>query len=291
MNREAEATTRHRSALGEWERAWRRPSARLRGLVDGYHGYRQRLTTAASHRGIPAATLPLVFSLGPEQTVTGDDVPPVAVGSFVAGLYDRHVLIDAEEFHGIQVDLTPAAAFRLFGRPLRELTGRTVPLEDVLGRDAPRLTDDLASAPDWQSRFRRLDRALLTWLQVDVSPRPEVTHALERIAATRGRVRVATLAAEVGWSTRHLTARFGEQLGLSPKRMARLVRFEHAAALLARPSPPPLADVAATAGYYDQAHLSNEVRAHSGLTPLELVSRRLPDDGGVFDTDGAPARR
>jgi AraC-like DNA-binding protein len=279
-------TGEHRSDLGHWERAWRRPAPPLRGLVGGYHGYRQRLATPAVHRGVPGAVVPLVLSFGPPQSIAShrSSGPVVTVDSFLAGVYDHHVLIDAPSFHGIQVDLTPIGAHQLLGRPLRELTGRTVPLPALLGPDADRLVDDLASAPDWPSRFHRLDRELSARLAAGALPDREVIRAWHRLVATGGTGRVAELAEEVGWSQRHLTARFGEQLGLTPKRMGRLLRFERAAAHLARPDPPRLAELAVALGYTDQAHLSNEVRSFSGLSPSALVASHLPDAGGVFDT-------
>jgi transcriptional regulator GlxA family with amidase domain len=115
----------------------------------------------------------------------------------------------------------------------------------------------------------------------------EVVRSWERIVASRGQVRVGDLAAEVGWSQRHLATRFGDSLGLSPKRMARLARFDHAKALLAGPGTRGLADVAARAGYYDQAHLTNDVREYSGLSPTRLLARQLPDGGGVFELEGS----
>ncbi|HVL99490.1 MAG TPA: AraC family transcriptional regulator [Egibacteraceae bacterium] len=274
----------HQSELGRWERAWQRPSPPLRGLVDGYHGYRQRLAVPATHRGVPSAVLPLVVSFGPVQTITPSHRrdAAVAVSSFLSGLHDEHVLIEAQEHHGIQIDLGPVAGFRLLG-PLRDFTGLTVPLAAVFGADAERLVDDLACAPDWPSRFRRLDRELTRRLASGMRPDPAVEHAWRRIVALRGRVSVTSLAHEVGWSSRRLRARFGEQLGLSPKRLALLARFGHAAQLLSRPDPPGLAQIASSAGYYDQAHLTNAVRAFSGLTPRQLAAAHLPDAGGVFD--------
>jgi methylphosphotriester-DNA--protein-cysteine methyltransferase len=62
--------------------------------------------------------------------------------------------------------------------------------------------------------------------------------------------------------------------------------FTRAAALMSRPGARPLAEVAVAAGYYDQSHLTNDVRDISGLSPARLQARRLPDDGGVFDRDG-----
>jgi AraC-like DNA-binding protein len=63
------------------------------------------------------------------------------------------------------------------------------------------------------------------------------------------------------------------------------VRFDAVAQLLARPGAPRFADAAAAAGYYDQAHMANHVRRFAGLTPAQLVARRLPHEGGVFDRE------
>ncbi|QBI21048.1 AraC family transcriptional regulator [Egibacter rhizosphaerae] len=81
---------------------------------------------------------------------------------------------------------------------------------------------------------------------------------------------VGELAAELGWSGRHLTRRFRQHVGLPPKRFARLVRFRRALALLEQADGPSPAEVALLAGYYDQAHLANEVRAMGGRTPAEI---------------------
>ncbi|GHF27796.1 hypothetical protein GCM10018772_61780 [Streptomyces fumanus] len=75
---------------------------------------------------------------------------------------------------------------------------------------------------------------------------------------SRGRVRVDSLANEVGWSRKRLWSRFRSQIGLTPKHAARLVRFDHAAHLLAAGNA--VAQVATESGYVDQAHLHREVK-------------------------------
>jgi AraC-like DNA-binding protein len=91
---------------------------------------------------------------------------------------------------------------------------------------------------------------------------------------------VAVLAAEVGWSRTRLASRFSEQVGISPKRFARVIRFEEARRLVAEGSSS-LAEIATRAGYYDQAHLCRDVSALAGCTPAkltgELGSGGLPD--------------
>ncbi|ALG08556.1 hypothetical protein AOZ06_17995 [Kibdelosporangium phytohabitans] len=97
--------------------------------------------------------------------------------------------------------------------------------------------------------------------------------AWRRLCRSGGRIRVAQLAAEVGWTRRHLLTRFREQIGLAPKTAARVIRFQHALRLLQHPERRlSLAGLAQTTGYSDQAHLTREFRALTGATPLELAA-------------------
>ncbi len=84
-----------------------------------------------------------------------------------------------------------------------------------------------------------------------------------------GRSAVEELAAAVGWSRKRLWSRFGSQIGLTPKRAAQLVRFDHAAHRLAAGERAAL--VAAESGYADQSHLHREVMAFAGVTPTNIA--------------------
>src|SRR4030095_540445 len=84
-----------------------------------------------------------------------------------------------------------------------------------------------------------------------------------------GGVGVDARADEVGWSRKRLWSRFRSQLGITPKRAARLVRFDHAAHLLAAGHA--AAPAGAQSGYVDQSHLHREVRAFAGLTPTAVA--------------------
>ena len=85
---------------------------------------------------------------------------------------------------------------------------------------------------------------------------------------------VGALTGEVGWSARHLTNRFRTEVGLKPKETARVTRFDRARRRLAPGVR--LADVAAAAGYFDQAHLAREFHAFAGCSP----SRWMADEIG-----------
>jgi transcriptional regulator GlxA family with amidase domain len=90
-----------------------------------------------------------------------------------------------------------------------------------------------------------------------------------------GRARVADLAGEVGWSRRHFGKLFRAETGLAPKQASRVLRFERAGQLL-RGGLRDLADVAVEAGFYDQAHFSNEWRSLAGCSPRTWIAEELP---------------
>jgi transcriptional regulator GlxA family with amidase domain len=134
-----------------------------------------------------------------------------------------------------------------------ELAGRTVDAAAVLGaRDS--LADELADLDDWPSRFDLLDRTLRRRIERARTASSEVLWAWDRLARRHGRVAVGELTAELGWSRRRIASRFREEVGLPPKRAARLLRFERARALLEGADRPGLAEVALATGFYDQSH-------------------------------------
>jgi AraC-like DNA-binding protein len=105
-----------------------------------------------------------------------------------------------------------------------------------------------------------------------------VDRAWERLVATGGAVPIAQLADEVGWSHRHLIARFRQQIGLRPKTAARLVRFERVLGRLDERQRLDWGLVARETGYADQAHLIRDFHQFTGTTPTAYVARALPAD-------------
>ena len=151
-----------------------------------------------------------------------------------------------------------------------ELTGTVESLADVWVRDAGQVEEKLRAATSWDERFTIAADVLGRRLCDRPSVDPEVAYAWRRTVTSRGRVRVAGLAEEVGWSRKRLWSRFRSQIGLTPKRAVQLVRFDHAAHLLAAGHD--AASVAAQSGYVDQSHLHREVRAIAGVTPTAVAT-------------------
>jgi len=150
-----------------------------------------------------------------------------------------------------------------------DLDGAVAALDDIWGRQASHIREQLNDASSWEERFALTDALLARRRQTESPVDPEVAWAWHRILVGRGQVRVDVLAAEVGWSRKRLWSRFHSQIGLPPKRAAKLVRFDHAAHRLAAGED--AARVAADGGYADQSHLHRDVVAFTSATPATLA--------------------
>jgi AraC-like DNA-binding protein len=260
------------------ESVWGVPAPALRPFIAGYSGYRQVGVPPATHRGLPSPYLTVIFTLDEPLTITehvDPRQPPASYRSLVGGLHTSPALITHQgRQSGIQLLLSPLGARALLGRPAAEFANIDVEGSEVLGMLAEQIGDRIRAAADWPARFAVLDQLLTSRLAeppIVSGTSDEVGHVWRRLVASGGHGAVSELAAETGWSDRHLRSRFSGETGLTPKAAARVIRFDRTRRLLQRRtaagSPLLLADLAADCGYYDQAHLAREFRDLAGLPP------------------------
>lgn len=158
----------------------------------------------------------------------------------------------------------PGGSYPFFKAPGSAIGQPTVELEALSGRDGAVLGERLLDAATPEAALATLDAVLAAR-----AVRPLVAHrAVAGAAAMLGRgTAVAETADRVGWTGRTLKRRSLQQAGLTPKRFARLRRLHRLLASIPADGGVDWAQVAFVCGYFDQAHLVNEFRALTGLTP------------------------
>jgi AraC-like DNA-binding protein len=277
------AIDRHESPAYTWLIARRAPHAGLAGVVDGYCGYTERSFRPMRRRQVATGGVTLIVSFGDPIAVQLSTAPTATrVTSFVAGLHDGWVVTEyAGPQAGVQIDLSPLGAYRLLGVPASEIANGVVDIGAFEHRWLAELPERLAAAPDWSARFATLDSELARRAADGPDIDRSVAWAWSQLAGSHGRVPVATLADEIGWSRRHFAVKFRELIGLAPKSTGRVLRFSHAVGLLGNRDAGSIGDVAAMCGYADHSHLVRDFRDLAGCTPTALVASQLPDGGGV----------
>lgn len=161
--------------------------------------------------------------------------------------------------------LTPGAAGLLLGAPAKQFSGRHTALEDVWGvAPVAELRQRLWAARSASCRLDLFEAALVARLPRLRGIDPMIARALAGFEAG------ASVGAVVGrsdYSHRHFARRFTESVGLKPKTYCRLLRFGRVLDRLAAGPSETAADLAAEAGYADQAHLTREFRRFADLSP------------------------
>ncbi len=215
-------------------------------------------------------TLPLILSLGEPFRIgigrkpDGGDARP----SFAAGLTTERIYIGSTGRAAcLQVNLTPLGAHRVLGLPAAALAGEMVPLEDCADReilDLKRRIEDLA---DWERRLDLAEAFVRRRLATAEDGASQVVRAYLSIVGSGGGRGISDIGEEIGWSRKHLSRRFREEIGLPPKTVARIARFIRAQNMARFEATPDWAGIACDCGYADQAHMIREFGQFAGLAP------------------------
>ncbi|MFI5778889.1 helix-turn-helix domain-containing protein [Nocardia sp. NPDC051570] len=237
-------------------------------------GYRDAGGAGLDLRVAGTTAVTVLIEFGDREVIVDDAIGQRTLDGFVAGLAIEAMRVRSKRVECIEVRLSPIQAYSLLGVPPTDLGRGVVALEDLWGRRARRLREQLASTSTWDERFALMKSFLAQCDRPTRTPDPEVLAAWNRILASHGRVKIGELAESLGWSHKRLWARFESQIGLTPKRAAMLARFRYAVdGLLADR---PAADVAVDCGYTDQAHLCRDVSLFADRTPGALTAHYRP---------------
>jgi AraC-like DNA-binding protein len=262
--------TRVRAGEGWLAASWPVDPA-LAPFVRRLEGYTERTPRPFVRIEHATPSVVVIVELGPPIRVTEQGTR--FRGGFVAGIGEHSTLTVHDGFQtGLQLDLTPLGARRLLRRPLRDVTGRCVALDDALPRAQRDLAERLAQLPSWDARFALLESVLLAELRRDAprGPLDAVAWGCRRIEETGGLVPMKLLARELGYSPKHVVSLFDEHVGVAPKVLARVVRLDRLVRHLRASPDEPWAALAGRFGFFDQPHLSREIKRMTGLTPTAL---------------------
>lgn len=244
------------------------PTSVLADLVECYWSLRGPCPSAnaGGHRVLPDGCMDLIF-----ETVGGGAGAP---RGFVVGAMPRAAVVPRKGSAvtwGIR--FRPGGASAFLDVPAHELTGRTPDLENFWDSGVRELRQRLGETPTPEGQTRVLDEALVARMMPEGAD-PVVLAVRNALEAHHGNVQIAELARRAGLSTRQLRRRFADAVGLSPKLLARILRFRAGVEALARAPGLEKGRLALRLGYYDQAHFGRDFRELAGVSPGGYLEER-----------------
>lgn len=249
-----------------------RPAAVLAPYVDAIWFVSRDAMPHSRERGLPTGRVDIVIPLLQDSVVRFNSVDSAQAnhlrGATVSGAHDRFLVRGMDGPSSvIGVHFRAGGAAALFGAGLRDLRNRTVLLDEVWGPMARELRERLQSTQELSHRFGILEEALLARLRTAAPVDAMVSAALRALARDPSTARIQSVQRASNCSAPQFIRRFEAMVGLTPKRYARVLRFNALLPQLVRVGPRDWAEVAFNGGYYDQSHLIHEFKRLAGLTP------------------------
>ncbi len=240
------------------------------------------LSDAPAHskeRIAPSGTIDMVINLHDNDLRIYDPAKPERCkrfsGAVVSGTHSGPYVIDPRELVSvIGVRFRPGGAFPFLGTPASELADTHVDLEALWGTSATELRERLCAAKTPAERFNLLEKTLVAHLFRPLQRHYAVRFALDTFGRADSGLAIREVAREAGLSQRRFIQLFAREVGMSPKLFCRVRRFRQALETVRQTAVPNWAQVAVDCGYYDQAHLINDFRSFSNLSPTEYVRQR-----------------
>ncbi|CCH54333.1 hypothetical protein BN8_03495 [Fibrisoma limi BUZ 3] len=192
----------------------------------------------------------------------------VSTGSLLVGTMTRAVLSSvAPEADVLGIRFRPGGLFPFVQTPLHLFTDELVELALVQKQLGDRLFAELSDTDDWLARIATVNQALQKRLSAGSLPPLSVLASVRQLEMQRGQLSIDQLADQIGISRRQLERQYQQYVGVSPKLLARILRFRQVQTLLQTQPADSLMGLAFDNGYTDHAHLTKEFKGFAGITP------------------------
>lgn len=256
-----------------------RPSAPLAPYVECFWVLEGDPTSNQTEpeRLLPDGCVELVLNFGaPFRQHLESSVAETQPGRFLAGQLTRPLLISPTgSFQIVGIRFQPGGTVPFFPLSMSELTDRIAALADVASDLERSIVERVGEENSAIDKVRLTSQLLEQHLKRNSKTNTPLQPAVTCMLRSCGQISIDSLAHDLGITGRQLLRRFQFEVGLGPKLLCRILRFQRVFSAL-EGSDESWASVALDCGYYDQAHLIKEFQQFTGQSPSLLIERLTP---------------
>ena len=246
-----------------------KPAVPLARFIECYWTLESNGSTSSSSQSepiLPDGCVELILNFGAQFVEHYDGKVLRQPLNFLVGQMTRPMLIaPTGSVCIIGIRFHPGGTFPFFRLPMHELTDSTVELGAVSHNLERGLLERAGQEPSLLQKVRAVEMCLNECVR-NSSPDSWILGLAAKIVSEAGLISVDTLASSAGISARQLERRFLQEVGLAPKLLCRILRFQRIFRSIDE-NDGRWATVAADCGYYDQAHLIRDFKQFAGETP------------------------
>jgi len=252
------------------------PPPELADYIDACWFYHARLTAPRPDILVPEGVVDLIFNFGApyyrESTAGAKGQGDWIAGDVVVGQRTQLFRVEwPEDTRLFSIRLRAEEAYRLFTRPMHELTNRVKPLTEAGFLNLSRKIHSIPYDNKAQITHRCL-KVLADLVPTFGSADPRVSSLLHLIKCEQGNLDIHGLSEASGISRRTIERLFADKVGTSPKFYARAIRLHHFLCLQQERREENLSHAAVDANYYDQSHLNRDFKQFTGESPAKFFN-------------------
>lgn len=204
----------------------------------------------------------------------------------LTGLMDVPVILDVEKDVAtgtIVVEFNPQGAYRFFHLSLNDIKNQIHSLTDILGTTAKQLEEQISNVENVEGKIILLQQFLLKQFSLQAED-TIFEYCVARINSSKGKITIQELEKKTGYSSRWLNMKFKDKLGISPKNLSTIIRFNQYYNAVANNNEMDFMQNAFYDYYYDQSHFLKEFKRFTGLSHSGF-KKTTNDFGKLFYKD------
>jgi AraC-like DNA-binding protein len=227
-----------------------------------------------SHLWLPNGTFDLVFNLEESYkriNIFNQNQFDLVKSNALIGQMKESVKIQlGKSCKVIGVRFKAYGLFAWLGIPIKEITGLTLQLSEILGQKANELEQKIRdSKSDHQILL-----SIIQYFRVDYKPDLIVIDAVREILKNKGTIKINNLISKYNISQKTLENRFGNIVGIMPKELSRIYRFNHYLISSLNKNNRNLTTLAYECDFFDQSHLNHDFKRITAKSPKQFFKEQ-----------------
>ena len=188
-------------------------------------------------------------------------------GCFISGQHNSYIFIEADHSSNMAIKFKLGGAAPFFNFPIAELNNKVQQVENLLEIEIQSTRKKIIAEKEIGKKFELIEKYLENAIRKEFIFDPIFYSVLEDLSACPDQITVKKLADKMNISQKHLITLFNKQVGLNPKALIRIFRFQKVILELEKQNKIDWMQVSTDCGYYDQAHFIKDFYNFSGIKP------------------------
>lgn len=225
--------------------------------------------------GFPKTAMSLVFNLNDSFKLFTDRQFTHFIDYkkyWVAGLQTQPTYVESYgESKMIVIQFRTLGAYVFLNQPLRNFTNNYINLDCIFKNEADEIWEQLKEAKTINEKFLMTENFLYRKLLTNKIPNGKLISSIDLLFKNKENISIKEICQQHNISRKHLNFLFQEYLGVSPKMLSSLNRFQLILHTISKSRPDKLTTIAYELDFFDQAHFNNNFKRFTGLKPNDYI--------------------